>query len=143
MTNIRNLCVFVFVTVAAFAQSTSTSLQRLLVEARQNNLAIKAAESVIQTTRYMPKQASALLIKANPGVFSNQKLVYQSTATQVGGHYLADSKGRVGCQTLAKWTAYPRFLLRAGAYSDSNGHKVTKLPVMSSFFTNKYLPYKC
>jgi outer membrane protein, heavy metal efflux system len=60
MTNIRNLCVFVFVTVAAFAQSTSTSLQRLLVEARQNNLAIKAAESVIQTTRYMPKQASAL-----------------------------------------------------------------------------------
>jgi cobalt-zinc-cadmium efflux system outer membrane protein len=60
MTNIRNLCVFVFVTVAAFAQSTPTSLQRLLVEARQNNLAIKAAESAIQTTRYMPKQASAL-----------------------------------------------------------------------------------
>jgi cobalt-zinc-cadmium efflux system outer membrane protein len=60
MTNIRNLCAFVFVTVAAFAQSSPTSLQPLIVEARQNNLAIKAAESAIQTTRYMPKQASAL-----------------------------------------------------------------------------------
>jgi cobalt-zinc-cadmium efflux system outer membrane protein len=60
MTDIRNLCVFVFVTVAAFAQSTPTSLQSLIAEARQNNLAIKAADSAIQTTRYMPKQASAL-----------------------------------------------------------------------------------
>ncbi len=60
MTKIRTLCVFVFVAVAAVAQSTPTSLQSLIAEARQNNLAIKAAESVIQTTRYMPQQASAL-----------------------------------------------------------------------------------
>src|SRR5579864_1024213 len=60
MTKIRNLCVFVFVAGAAFAQSTATSLQSLIAEARQNNAAIKAAESAIQTTRYMPKQASAL-----------------------------------------------------------------------------------
>jgi outer membrane protein, heavy metal efflux system len=60
MTNIRNLGVFVFIAVAAFAQSTPTSLQSLIVEARQNNPAIKAAESAIQTTRFMPKQASAL-----------------------------------------------------------------------------------
>src|SRR6266516_3417720 len=57
---IRNLWVFVFGTVAALAQSTPTSLQSLIAQARQNNLAIKAAESAIQTTRYMPKQASAL-----------------------------------------------------------------------------------
>src|SRR5437773_9981544 len=60
MTKIRNLCVFVFLAGAAFAQSTPTSLQSLIAEARQHNLAIKAAESVIQTSRYMPKQASAL-----------------------------------------------------------------------------------
>src|SRR6266516_7114997 len=59
-TKIRNLCVFVFGTVAAFGQSTTTSLQSLIAEARQNNAAIKAAESAIQTTHYMPKQASAL-----------------------------------------------------------------------------------
>src|SRR5260370_42042146 len=57
---ISNVCVFVFVAAAAFAQNTPTSLQSLIAEARQNNLAIKAAESAIQTTRYMPKQASAL-----------------------------------------------------------------------------------
>ena len=60
MTKIRNLCVFIFVAGAAFAQSTATSLQSLIAEARQNNAAIKAAQSAIQTSRYMPKQASAL-----------------------------------------------------------------------------------
>jgi ABC-type nitrate/sulfonate/bicarbonate transport system substrate-binding protein len=96
-----------------------------------------------QYTNAHPKKASALLIKANKGVFSNPQLVYQSTATQVKGHYLVDAKKRVGCQTLAKWTAYPRFLLKAGAYADSSGHTVTTLPPMKQFFTNKYLPYKC
>src|SRR5437667_10057960 len=60
MTKIRTLCVFVFVAVAALAQSTPTSLQPLIAEARQNNAAIKAAESAIQTTRYMPEQGAAL-----------------------------------------------------------------------------------
>jgi hypothetical protein len=60
MTKIRNLCVFVFVAGAAFAQRPATGLQSLIAEARQNNAAIKAAESAIQTSRYMPKQASAL-----------------------------------------------------------------------------------
>src|SRR5438067_11581243 len=59
-TKIRNLCVFVLIAAGAFAQSAPTSLQSLIAEARQSNLAIKAAESVIQTTRYMPQQASAL-----------------------------------------------------------------------------------
>src|SRR5207247_7638950 len=60
MTKIRTLCVFVFGTAAAFGQSTPTSLQSLIAEARQSNAAIKAAESAIETTHYMPKQASAL-----------------------------------------------------------------------------------
>ena len=51
---------FIFVAAGAFAQSVPTSLQSLIAEARQNNAAINAAESAIQTTRYMPKQASAL-----------------------------------------------------------------------------------
>ena len=59
-TKIKNLCVFIFVAASAFAQSTPTSLQSLIAEARQSNAAIKAAESAIQSTRYMPKQASAL-----------------------------------------------------------------------------------
>src|SRR5207248_3778761 len=44
----------------ALAQNAPTSLQSLITEARQNNAAIKAAESALQTTRFMPKRASAL-----------------------------------------------------------------------------------
>jgi len=57
---IRKICVFVFCAASAFGQNAPTSLQLLIVEARQNNAAIKAAESAVQTSVYMPKQASAL-----------------------------------------------------------------------------------
>ena len=60
MTKIRNLCLFVLLATAAVAQNNRSSLQSLIAEARQNNGAIKAAESAIHATRYMPKQASAL-----------------------------------------------------------------------------------
>jgi outer membrane protein TolC len=43
----------------AFGQS-SVNLKMLIAEARQNNLAIKAAERAIDTSRYGPAQASAL-----------------------------------------------------------------------------------
>ncbi len=60
MTKIRNLCVLAFLAMPAFAQSSPSSLQSLVVEARQNNAAIQAAERATQTTTYRPKQASAL-----------------------------------------------------------------------------------
>ena len=60
MTKISKICVFVFLAVTAFGQSVPTSLQLLIREARQNNAAIKAAEHAIQTSEYLPKQASAL-----------------------------------------------------------------------------------
>ncbi len=60
MTKISKIWVFVLSTASAFGQSTATSLQSFIEEARQNNAAIKAAEHAIQTSEYMPKQASAL-----------------------------------------------------------------------------------
>jgi outer membrane protein, heavy metal efflux system len=60
MTKISKICVFVLWAGAAFGQTAPTSLQLLIAEARQNNAAIKAAERAIQTSEYMPKQASAL-----------------------------------------------------------------------------------
>src|SRR5579864_9153959 len=60
MTKIRNTLLLVLLAADAVAQNTPSSLQSLIAEARQNNSAIKAADSAIQTTRYMPKQASAL-----------------------------------------------------------------------------------
>src|SRR5438445_4700052 len=60
MTKISKICVFVLGATSAFGQNAPTSLQLLIGEARQNNAAIKAAERAIQTSEYMPKQASAL-----------------------------------------------------------------------------------
>jgi ABC-type nitrate/sulfonate/bicarbonate transport system substrate-binding protein len=90
-----------------------------------------------------PDAAAKILIEQNPGAFTNPKLVYASAQLQVSKHYLTDSKGRVGCQTLAKWTAYPTFLFKAGVYKDADGKAVTTMPASAQFFTNKYLPYRC
>src|SRR6516162_8123260 len=60
MTKTRHLWVVPMLASAALAQSAPVSLQDLIAEARENNPAIKAAESAVQTTRYLPKQASAL-----------------------------------------------------------------------------------
>src|SRR6476469_2887200 len=60
MTKISIICVYIVWAGAAFGQNTPVSLQSLIVEAGQNNATIKAAESAIQTSEYMPKQASAL-----------------------------------------------------------------------------------
>jgi outer membrane protein TolC len=60
VTKISKICVFVFWAASVFGQSSPTSLPSLIAEARQNNAAIKAAERAIQTSEYMPKQASAL-----------------------------------------------------------------------------------
>ena len=60
MMKISKICVFVFLAGPAFSQNAPTTLQSLIEEARQNNAAIKTAERAIQTSEYMPKQASAL-----------------------------------------------------------------------------------
>src|SRR5215470_8035986 len=59
MTKKRHLWIIPVVASVAFGQS-SNSLQMLIVEARQNNSAIKAAERAIDSSRYGPAQASAL-----------------------------------------------------------------------------------
>jgi outer membrane protein, heavy metal efflux system len=60
MTKISKICVVILWALSALGQGAPTSLQSLIAEARQNNAAIKAVESAIQTSEYMPKQASAL-----------------------------------------------------------------------------------
>jgi cobalt-zinc-cadmium efflux system outer membrane protein len=60
MTKISKICVVILWAASALGQGAPTSLPSLIAEARQNNAAIKAAESAVQTSEYMPKQASAL-----------------------------------------------------------------------------------
>jgi outer membrane protein, heavy metal efflux system len=60
MMKISRICVFVLCAASVLGQNAPTGLQLLIAEARQNNAAIKAAERAIQTSEYMPRQASAL-----------------------------------------------------------------------------------
>jgi hypothetical protein len=46
----------------------------------------------------------------------------------------------VGTQTLAAWKGYAGFLYRAGALSDSDGHRLSRPPAYAAYFTNAYLP---
>src|SRR5215831_15349638 len=59
MTKIRHLWIVSILASTALGQSV-VSLQALIAETQQNNAAIKAAERVIDTSRYGPAQASAL-----------------------------------------------------------------------------------
>lgn len=59
MTKTKHLWIIPILAAAAFGQS-STSLQTLIAEAKQNNATIKAAERAIDSSRYGPAQASAL-----------------------------------------------------------------------------------
>ncbi len=60
MTKIGNLCIWFLLAGVSVAQSTTTSLESLIAEARQNNPAIRASEMAVVTARYAPKQAAAL-----------------------------------------------------------------------------------
>jgi len=60
MTKIRNVYVLVLLLGSAFGQNSATSLRSLIVEARQNNAAIRASQLAIESAPFAPKQASAL-----------------------------------------------------------------------------------
>lgn len=60
MKNITQICTTLMLLGAAVGQDVPSSLRSLIVEARQNNSAIKASEIAVSAARFAPAQASAL-----------------------------------------------------------------------------------
>jgi ABC-type nitrate/sulfonate/bicarbonate transport system substrate-binding protein len=89
-----------------------------------------------------PRAAAKTLIDANPGVFSNEQMVYASAALLAEDYY-ADEQGRFGCQTLERWTAYPKWLYEQGILHDGNGKPLTSEPDYASYFSTDYEPEGC
>lgn len=85
-----------------------------------------------------PAEAAQILIEANPGTFSDEKLVNESQAELSEGYLEADD-GTVGTQTLEQWSGYADFLVDNGILSDGDGKTITKRPDWSTYFTNDYL----
>ena len=87
-----------------------------------------------------PHQAGTLLINANPGVFPQTALVYNSESVLKSGGYMTTASGQVGTQSAAKWEDYGNFLYSNGLLTDSNGKALTSKPSWNDYYTNAYLP---
>jgi ABC-type nitrate/sulfonate/bicarbonate transport system substrate-binding protein len=88
-----------------------------------------------------PEAATAALVDQNPGVFeSDPDLPLASQRFLAEGDYLVDDAGRVGTQTLERWTDYSRFLYEEGLLSDADGRPLTTEPDYASLFTTAFLP---
>jgi len=86
-----------------------------------------------------PNDAARILIAANPGAFNNTRLVFLSASLEAQQYY-RDASGRIGYQTLARWTQDATFLYSVGALTDSAGHRLAHPPNFSGLFSNDYLP---
>jgi ABC-type nitrate/sulfonate/bicarbonate transport system substrate-binding protein len=89
-----------------------------------------------------PDESAKILIDSNPGVFTNEDLVYESNKLLADKYWL-DPNGRFGCQNLNTWTEYPTFLYKNKVLKDPDGNDLTSPPEFSSLFTNDYLPETC
>jgi ABC-type nitrate/sulfonate/bicarbonate transport system substrate-binding protein len=89
-----------------------------------------------------PRGSAKILIDANPGVFSNEKMVYAS-ADLLAKDYYADENGVFGCQTAQRWTEYPKWLYENGILKDGSGKPLTREPDYATFYSNDYQPAGC
>jgi len=88
-----------------------------------------------------PDEAADMLVAQNPGVFdANPELPKASARFIAEEDLLVDEDGRVGVQTLEKWTGYSSFLYEQGLLTDADGKPLAEPPDYASLFTNDYLP---
>jgi len=89
-----------------------------------------------------PKGSAQILIDANPGVFSNEEMVFAS-ADLLAKDYYPDENGTFGCQTDDRWVEYPKWLFEQGILAGSDGKPLTSEPDYTAFYSNDYAPEAC
>ncbi|KIQ15178.1 ABC transporter permease [Rhodococcus sp. MEB064] len=99
---------------------------------------VQALQKGYQKAADDPDAGARDLIAANPGAFTDEDLVYESQK-MLADKYMLDENGRVGTQTLERWTGYSKFLFDAGVLAGPDGSPVTSEPDWSTYFTNEYL----
>ena len=88
-----------------------------------------------------PDEAAALLVSENPGVFdANKDLPKASQEFLEAGHYLVDTNGMFGTQTLERWTGYSKFLYDQGLLVGIDKKPLTAPLDYAKLFTNVFLP---
>jgi ABC-type nitrate/sulfonate/bicarbonate transport system substrate-binding protein len=99
---------------------------------------VQAAQRGYQLAADDPAKGVELLEKANPGAFPEPELVARSQQ-MLSERYLRDDSGKVGPQTLEKWTGFSGFLIDTGTVTAPDGKPLTARPEFASWFTNDYL----
>lgn len=99
---------------------------------------VQALQRGYQLAAEDPDAAAQDLIDANPGTFTDEELVFESQR-MLAADYMLDDAGRVGTQTLEKWTGYSKFLYDAGVLTGPDGAPLTEEPDWSTYFTDDYL----
>jgi len=99
---------------------------------------VQAAQRGYQLAADDPARGAELLSAANPGAFTEPELVTRSQRL-LSERYLRDESGRVGPQTLDKWSGYSGFAFDSGALTGPDGAPLTARPDFATWFTNDYL----
>jgi ABC-type nitrate/sulfonate/bicarbonate transport system substrate-binding protein len=99
---------------------------------------VQAAQRGYQLAADDPARGAELLMAANPGTFAEPELVRRSQAMLADG-YLRDESGRVGPQTLEKWSGYSGWVFDSGALVGPDGAPPAQRPDFATWFTNDYL----
>ncbi len=89
-----------------------------------------------------PKEAGEILIKANPGVFPDEHLVYAS-AEMLAKEFYQDESGNFGCQTQARWEEGTDWLFEKGIITGADGKPVSSAPELDTLYTTEYGPAAC
>jgi ABC-type nitrate/sulfonate/bicarbonate transport system substrate-binding protein len=86
-----------------------------------------------------PDEGAQILVKANPSVLKNPKLVTESEEL-LAKEYRKDAQGRIGYQDAQVWADYGGFLYKNGLLVDGKGKKLTTEPDWATYYSNDYLP---
>jgi ABC-type nitrate/sulfonate/bicarbonate transport system substrate-binding protein len=86
-----------------------------------------------------PREAAQMLIDANPGVFQNTELVFQSATAMAEQGYLLDAAGRWGTIDPKTFAAFGDFLVHAGVVADASGRTLTDPPDWDTLIAPTFL----
>ncbi|MGA9872264.1 MAG: ABC transporter substrate-binding protein [Rhodococcus sp. (in: high G+C Gram-positive bacteria)] len=122
----------------AYAITISGNENWLLDNPEEGAKFVQALQRGYQVAADDPDRAAQDVIDANPGTFTDEKLVFESQQMLADG-YMKDDAGVVGGQNLGKWSGYSKFLYDNGLLVDESGAALAAEPDWSTYFTNDYL----